>query len=317
MPARLARGSKGARSLVVRLRPPMFDEAPAVLAVLTARDVADIGAPDYTLSDLRDEWRLSEFDLSTDAVVAEAPDGKIAGYAIVRRPGTLAVVAPQHEGQGIGTKLLRWSEQRARQQGRPRYRQWIAASNHRARELLVAAGYEHRRSYWRMTRPLEDGLNEPAPPSGCRPRSLDVDRDGEAVHALDDACFAGSPDYEPAPLEAFAEEHLRAHDFRPELSLLVERDEELTGYLLARRWRDESVGFVDLLGVHPEHRGHGIGTWLLLSAFARFAAAGLREAQLGVASDNPRAVRIYERAGMHPRFRFDTYDRLAQAPVVH
>jgi mycothiol synthase len=87
-------------------------------------------------------------------------------------------------------------------------------------------------------------------------------------------------------------------------------------YLLARRWRGEPVGFVDLLGVHPEHRGRGIGTWLLLNAFARFAGAGLREAQLGVASDNPRALRIYERAGMHPRFRFDTYERLAQDPVA-
>jgi mycothiol synthase len=295
----------------------MFDEAPAVLAVLTARDVADIGAPDYTLSDLRDEWRLSDFDLATDAVVAEAPDGKIAGYAIVRRPGTLAVVAPEHEGEGIGTKLLGWSEQRAREQGRRRYRQWIAASNDRARELLLAAGYEQRRSYWRMTRQLSDRVRAPDPPARYRSRSLDVARDAKAVHALDDACFAGSPDYEPAPFEAFAEEHLRAHDFDPKLSLLVERDDELTAYLLAKRWRGEWVGFVDLLGVHPEHRGRGIGTWLLLSAFARFADAGLREAQLGVASDNPRAVRIYERAGMHARFRFDTYERLAQAPVAH
>jgi mycothiol synthase len=300
----------------------MFDEAPAVLAVLTAREAADIGAPDYTLSGLRDEWRLSDLDLATDAVVAEAPDGEIAGYAIVRRPGTLAVVAPEHEGQGIGTKLLRWSERRAREQGRLRYRQWIAANNHRARELLVAAGYERRRSYWRMTRALgaanssrrRDAPDAPDLPSGYHHRSVNVARDGEAVHALDDVCFAGSSDHEPGPFEAFAEEHLKAHDFDPTASLVIERGDELAGYLLARRWRGESVGFVDLLGVHPEHRGRGIGTWLLLSAFTRFAAAGLREAQLGVASDNPRALRIYERAGMHPRFRFDTYERCAQAP---
>ncbi|MBV8956087.1 MAG: GNAT family N-acetyltransferase [Solirubrobacterales bacterium] len=300
----------------------MFDEAPAVLAVLTARDLADLGAPDYTLSDLRDEWGLSDLDLATDAVVAEAPNGKIAGYAIVRRPGTLAVVAPEHEGQGIGTKLLRWSEQRAREQGRPRYRQWIAANNDRARELLVGAGYEHRRSYWRMTRVLDaasslsrrDAPEAPDLPSGYRHRTLDVARDGETVHALDDICFAGSSDHEPGPFEAFADEHLRAHDFDPTASLVIERGDELAGYLLARRWRGESVGFVDLLGVHPQHRGRGIGTWLLLSSFARFAAAGLREVQLGVASDNPRALRIYERAGMHPRFRSDIYERPAEAP---
>ncbi len=37
-------------------------------------------------------------------------------------------------------------------------------------------------------------------------------------------------------------------------------------------------------------RGRGLGSALLLSAFAAFATAGLREAQLGVASDNPRAL---------------------------
>lgn len=41
----------------------------------------------------------------------------------------------------------------------------------------------------------------------------------------------------------------------------------------------------------------------------RFAAAGLMEAQLGVASDNPNALRLYERVGMSPRLRFYTYER--------
>jgi ribosomal protein S18 acetylase RimI-like enzyme len=61
--------------------------------------------------------------------------------------------------------------------------------------------------------------------------------------------------------------------------------------------------------VHPEHRGRGLGAALLLDAFARFAAAGLTEAQLGVASDNPRALRLYERVGMYPRFQVDVYER--------
>jgi ribosomal protein S18 acetylase RimI-like enzyme len=50
---------------------------------------------------------------------------------------------------------------------------------------------------------------------------------------------------------------------------------------------------------------------MLQSAFERFAAAGLREAQLGVASDNPNALRLYERCGMTKRFRYDTYQRPA------
>jgi hypothetical protein len=63
----------------MRLRAPAPDDAPAVLAVLQARDAIDHGGLDYTLGDLRDEWQGAEFDLSCDAVVAEDA-GRIAGY---------------------------------------------------------------------------------------------------------------------------------------------------------------------------------------------------------------------------------------------
>ncbi len=47
--------------------------------MLIARDIADIGEPDYTLQDLLEEWRLAEVDLAEDARVVEV-DGQIAGY---------------------------------------------------------------------------------------------------------------------------------------------------------------------------------------------------------------------------------------------
>ena len=90
---------------------------------------------------------------------------------------------------------------------------------------------------------------------------------------------------------------------------MATRDGILVGFLLARRWEDLGVGFVDLLAVHPGHRRHGIAAALLGSAFVALAAAGLREAQLGVATDNPRAMRLYERLGMRPRFRLETWER--------
>jgi mycothiol synthase len=293
----------------MRLRAPVLDEAAGVLAVLIARDIADLGAPDYTLEDLRDEWRASEFDLSTDAIVVELDNGQIAGYAAVGAPGTRAAVAPECEGKGIGAHLLHWAEGRDRDLGRECHRQWIAAGNLRAQRLLSAAGYCHERSYWRMVCPLAHGTRATTMPVGCELRALDVDRDAVALHALDAASFAANPDYRPESFAAFRDEHLDAHDLDRGLSCVAVHDTTIVGFLLARRWREDAVVFVDLLAVHPRWQGRGIGGALLQAAFDRSASAGLREAQLGVASDNPRALALYERAGMSPRFRVDTYQR--------
>jgi mycothiol synthase len=292
----------------VRLRPPTHQDDRAVLAVIVARDVADFGAPDYTLGSLRDEWHASEFDLSADAVVAEDGEGQIVGYAICHRPGTFVVVAPEAEGQGIGAKLLNWSERHDRERGLQRHRQRVAHSNVRARELLTRAGYEYMRSYWRMARDLT-GARAEEPDARFTLRRLDVERDAVALHELDAASFSANPDYRPESLTAFCEEHLEAHDLAPELSLAAEQDGRIVGFLITDRWAEESVGYIDLLAVHPDFQRRGLGGAMLLTAFRLFGAAGLREAQLGVASDNPRALGLYERVGMTPRFRGDTYER--------
>jgi mycothiol synthase len=293
----------------MRMRAPAADDATAVAAVLAARDTFDLGAPDFTLEDVLDEWRLSEVDLSRDAVVAESADRRISGYAIVRSPGAFVVVDPAAEGQGIGAMLLAWAENRERELGRDRHRQWVAARNVRGRELLLAAGYRRERSYWRMVRALEQFAAPVGLPAGFDLRPLDAAADAVALHAVDKASFSANADYRPESLETFREEHLGAHDLDPQLSFVAEHDGEVAGFLLARRWADEGVGYVDILAVHPDHQRRGLGASLLRAAFERFNAAGLREAQLGVASDNPRALGLYERVGMTARFEVEAYER--------
>lgn len=287
----------------MRLRPPTLEDADAVLAILVARDVCDFGRPDVTLGDLLDEWNASDLELGVDAVVVEADDGRLVAYAIARRPGTYAVVSPDHECRGIGRLLLDWSRANDRARGRGRHRQWVASGNARASELLRSDGYLPVRSYWRMNRRLTGEK-----PDGAF-RSLDVDRDALAVYECSAASFAAVPDYEPESLQEFTEEHLGAHDLAPQLSLIAEQDGRVTGVLIARVWPDDDAGYIDLLAVHPDRQRRGLGGALLQAAFARFAAAGLREAELGVASDNPRALSLYESRGMTPRFRVDTFER--------
>jgi len=293
-----------------QFRPPVLDDAPAVLDLLVARDVADLGIPDITLEDLLDEWRGGDVELEADARVVEAGDGQIIGYCIARRPGIQAIVHPDHEGEGIGTRLREWGEGRDRERGRDRHRQWIVSGNVRAKTLLTEAGYALTGRYWRMVCALDriGGRPETAP-AGFALRAVDAERDAGALHAVDAASFASRPDYVPESLDEFRGEHLGAHDFEPDLSRVAEYDGRIAGFLLARRWADEGVGYVDILAVAPAYQRRGLGTALLRNAFAVFAAAGLREAQLGVDSDNPGALHVYERAGMRVRFRTDVYER--------
>jgi mycothiol synthase len=292
----------------MRLRPATWEDATGVLAVLVARHTADVGIPLFRIEEVLDEWRAPDVRLADDAAVIEV-DGMIAGYAIVHRPGAFAVVAPAHEGLGVGSRLLAWVQQRERERRCDAHRQIAASTNTRAHELLEHAGYRQVRSYWRMARPLHSGIEAARVPTGITLRPLDPGPDARALHALDAESFGSSPDYVPESLEMFVAGHLQTHDVAPELSVVAQDGDSIVGFLLARLWQHEATGYVDLLAVAPGHQRRGIGTALLTHGFAGFAQAGLVQAQLGVASDNPRGLRVYEAAGMRPRFRFDAFER--------
>jgi len=284
---------------VIVLRPPRPDEAEAVAALVIAGDVADVGEADYTLGDLLDEWAAGEFVLERDAVVAEDA-GELVGYAAVRRRSALAVVRPGREGEGIGTALLDWCEARGP------HAQGVGDRNAAARALLESRGYARVRHYWRLDIELPDPA-EPEPPPGVTLRPLRLPEDGDALYAVSGAAFRANADYHDESREQFGDEHLNAHDLDPGLSRAAEREQALAGFALVRRWPD-GVAYVDLLAVHPDAAGRGLGGTLLRAVFAAAARAGLARVQLGVASDNPNATRLYERVGMTRRFRVDAYE---------
>jgi mycothiol synthase len=293
----------------MRSRPPVPADAPAVLELLTARETADMGVADYTLKDVQDEWLVT--DLENDAVLIEI-GVEIVGYGIIHLPGTMGAVAPGYEGRGIGRMLLRWAERRDHALRRTVHRQRAAAGNRRAKELFLGAGYERVRGFQRLMRPLDAVGEAPAPPTGVKLSALDVEADARAVHELDAESFASSPDYVPTTFEDFRTHHLGGHDLAPELSILAWESDRLVGFIVALRREQEAAGYIALLGVAPSHQRRGLGTALLGSAFIGFAAAGLREAQLSVASDNSRGLRLYEHAGMTVKFEIDIYERCAE-----
>jgi len=284
----------------MRLRPPTAADADAVAALVIAVDEAEIGEADYTLEDLREEWAAPGFDLARDAVLAEA--GGLVGYAAFR--GTKVIMSVLPGDTAVREALRDWCEARARRRGHARHEQAVAAADAAGAALLRGRGYALVRSYWRMERAVA-GDAEPEPPPGVRLRALQA---GDRLHALNEAAFAGTAEYEPMDEATFDRRHLGGHDLDRALSRVAERGGVPVGFALVRRWPD-GVAYLAQLAVHPDAAGAGIGSALLRAVFAAAARAGVERVQLSVASDNPRAASIYERAGMTPRWRVDAYER--------
>ena len=282
-----------------------------MLELLAAHDLVHYGEADFTRELLLDEWRGAHSDATADAVLIDDERGMPVGYGALFPHGGLAFVDPAQEGAGAGSQLLAWLEARGHADRRDVHRQRVAGRNRCAHELLTAAGYTHLRSVLWLQRELDNAPPLPPVPDAIVLDALDVARDARAVYAVDCAAFAGSPDYEQVAFASFQAEHLASPQLDPSLSRVARRDDALVGFALCRR--TSRGGCVDILAVEEAERGRGLGSLLLASAFAAFAAAGLREARLDVSSENGPALRLYERAGMRECNRMDVFEKPAVA----
>jgi mycothiol synthase len=285
-----------------RLRPPAEADAEAVLALIIARDVADLGMPDFTLEDLHADWATPGLDLEHDARLA-TPNGAIRGYAILLGDDAIVLVHPDAEGEGHGTVLRRWAEARAAERGTAVVRQFVAGSNDAARVHLRAAGYAPAQHYFRLRADL---ASVPAAPEA--PLRTFEPADEAAVHALIQEAFAEIEGHEHQPLETWRAKTIAKEGHDPSLWLLLEDDEGPAGAALGERW-EERTGYVAELAVARRARGRGHGRTLLLGLFEAFRRAGLTHAELSVHGRNRGALRLYESVGMQPTWQAERWEK--------
>ena len=285
-----------------RLRPPHAADADAVLALIVARDVADLGMPDFTLEDLRADWATPGLDLEHDARVS-APNGAIRGYAILLGDDAIVIVHPDAEGEGDGTVLRRWAEARAAERGTAVLRQFAAGSNDKARAHLKAAGYAPAQLYFRLRADLATVAPAPAAPLRTFTAADEAD-----VHALIQDSFAEIEGHEHQPLEKWRAKTIAKEGHDPSLWLLLEDEDGLAGAALGERW-EEGTGYVAELAVAARARGRGHGRTLLLGLFDAFRQAGLAHAELSVHGRNRGALRLYESVGMRPTWQAERWEK--------
>lgn len=286
-----------------RVRPPAEDDAASVLQVIVARDVADLGVPDFTIDDLRADWATPGLDLEHDVRVAADNGGAIRGYAILQGDDAVVVVHPDAEGNGTGTVLRRWAEARACERGTSVLRQFAYGANDGARRHLREAGYAPTQHYFRLRADLADV----PPPTEVELRAFQPG-DAEAVHRLIEEAFTEIEGNTPMTLDEWRAKGTGKAGYDPSLWLLAEDEHGLAGAALGERW-ESATGYVGELAVAARARGRGLGRALLLGLFAAFRRAGLAHAELSVHGRNRGALALYESVGMRSTWEAERWEK--------
>ena len=261
-----------------------------ILAVGIARDIEDLGAPDWVLDDVREELAEAE-----RAWVVEDEAGRVLAAALLAGDGYAHVlVHPAACGQGVGTHLRELVEASA--PAGSVLRQEVNGSNDAARALLEAAGYRAEQHYWRMAMGLEAPVAVAAWPERVSTRRYAPGDLAEAETLVRESL----PDFSG---------NLAARRVASDLSTVARAAAggSLAGVVLCER--REGQGFVSYLAVAPEWRGRGLGRALLADALTRMRAAGLERAALGVNGRNESATALYRSVGMRIENRADRYDK--------
>jgi len=288
-----------------------------------------IGRNEVTVSDVRAEWILQDFDLETATRVAVDRSGKLIGYVEVWDIDELPVdiwvwgrVHPDHEGRGIGTTLMKWAEIRARQAlGRVpddikvAMRSGIFSNYERGLELFRNRGMRPIRRFYTMAIDINEQPPAAQWPDGITIRPMSGKDEARKVIAAVDDAFKDHWGYVEQPFEQELERwlHFMNHNesFDPNLWYLAMDGDEIAGVSLCteKSREDPAMAWISTLGVRRPWRRQGLGLALLHHSFGEFYRLGKAQVGLGVdATSLTGATRLYERAGMHPIRQFNTYE---------
>ncbi|HID50510.1 MAG TPA: GNAT family N-acetyltransferase [Anaerolineae bacterium] len=315
-------------------RPATMSDLEIVVNLLNACSEAQVGKPEHNVADTRSEWISEDFHLETNTRLVFAPDGQLAGYievwdtnAIPVSPWVWGRTHPDYEGQGIGTAMLTWAEDRVRQvfprvpdDARVVMRCGALSTHESSKALLTGYGLSPIRYFWTMVIDLAEAPPEPIWPEGIRIATFaEVDDLTAVMRATEDA-FKDHWGYVEQP-----EEHeLRQwHEwvnndpvFDASLWFLAMDGNEIAGVSLCRikSSHDPEMGWVNALGVRRPYRRQGLALALLHHSFGELYARGKRKVGLGVdAQSLTGATRLYEKAGMYIYREYQDFEKELRA----
>jgi mycothiol synthase len=264
---------------------------------------------DMSVEEILDDWH--SLDLSEEAVILSAPDGRIAAYADVLNRSFVIVsvygyVHPDYLGMGLGNYIVAWGERwtrdhmpQAQANARVVVQHYINSANEPARRLLENSGYSPVRGIYVMETTLDDPPPLPRWPADISVRTFVPGRDERAAYEAIEDAFRDLWGRPRNPFERFLRE-TKKESFDPSLWFLALEGGEIAGLTLCKTLAGE--GWVDVVGVRRPWRNRGLGLALLRHAFTEYHRRGTRRVSLSVDAESiTGAPRLYGRAGMRVR----------------
>ena len=279
---------------------------------------------------IRSEWVSPGFDPMEDIRLVFAPNGEMVGYIEVWtnakppvHPWIWGRVHPDYADLGIGTWMLQWAEERAKQalsnipdDLRFAPRVGIYQQADASKKLFEDMGFQRIRSSYRMRINMDAPPTAPLWPDGITIRTFNPEADIEAVYSTVDEAFSDHFGHVEEPfeegLERFKHSSMGYAGFDPTLWFLAMDGDEIAGISLCRNnaYDNPDVGWVNTLGVLRPWRKRGIGLALLHHSFGELYRRGKRMIGLGVDAENlTGALRLYKSAGMHVHLAFDLFEK--------
>lgn len=252
-------------------------------------------------------------NLETDTQIALTATGEIAaiGYVLVfpsSEDGVTGIlegtILPRYRRRGLGARLLSWQISRAIQKAQEFaekesvvLRLSCEPEDVDCNHLFEKYGMSKLVTQCQMCFDLHRLVPLKDLPADVVVTSYVSERDVE-MRQVFNRSFAGHWIGELS-MEKWQERFINTQKFRPELTKLAIMDDRVIGFYLTEVFEEQPRhAWLEIIGVLPEHRGHGLGTALTVHALQLYQKAGFEACLLGVDDENiTNAKQVYLKLG--------------------
>jgi len=271
-----------------------LDDAAAVVELIAAEEIVDLGEPEMTLEEVVADWQRPKHDLASSTLGVFDGD-ELVGYADVSAGDVAyAAVLPEQQGRGVGTAIAHWVQATARAAGATVVCGQVPEGS-AADRLMTDLGYRLRWTAWDLELPEGGEIAARPLPDGFTVRDA-TEADYAAAWTLLEDAFLEWSVRDRVSLDEFGTRIWERPGYAPwNLRLLENADDELVG---ATHIHLAGVaGYVAKIGVRPDHRGRGLAGPMLVDAFRLAREHGATRCYLS--TDTRAGARaLYEKVGM-------------------